>query len=133
MEWAIEDALEFGLPVAATMCIGPEGDKSGRSVGECAVRMAQAGASLVGANCLFAPFVCLDVIQSMKDALDSFHPKPFLMAKPLGYRVPDGGRCSWLDIPEFTFGVETMQITRFEARTWAREAYNLETLKVNPR
>ena len=39
MEWAIEVALEFGLPVAATMCIGPEGDESGRSVGECAVRM----------------------------------------------------------------------------------------------
>ena len=29
MEWAIEVALEFGLPVAATMCMGPGGDESG--------------------------------------------------------------------------------------------------------
>ena len=42
MEWAIEVALEFGLPVAATMCIGPLGDESGVGAGECAVRMARA-------------------------------------------------------------------------------------------
>ena len=44
MEWAIEVALEFGLPVAATMCMGPGGDETGVSAGECAVRMARAGA-----------------------------------------------------------------------------------------
>jgi len=125
MEWALEVALEFGLPVAATMCIGPEGDESGRSVGECAVRMARAGATLVGVNCLFDQFVCLDLIKAMKEALDDHKLTPYLMAQPLGYRVPDGGRCGWLDIPEFPYSVETRQITRFEARTWAREAYNL--------
>ena len=125
MEWAIEVALEFDLPVAATMCIGPGGDELERSVGECAVRMAQAGAALVGVNCLFDPFVCLDIIKSMKLALDASKLSPYLMAQPLGYRVPDGGRCGWLDIPEFPFGVETRQITRFEARIWAREAYKI--------
>ena len=39
MEWAIELALEFGLPVAATMCVGPSGygsvmDKTG-AWGDC--------------------------------------------------------------------------------------------------
>ncbi len=47
MEWAIELALEFGKPVASTMCMGPKGDASGISVGECGVRMARAGANLV--------------------------------------------------------------------------------------
>merc|ERR1719369_1898040 len=87
MEWAIEVALEYGLPVGATMCMGPGGDESGTSVGECAVRMARAGAHLVGVNCLFDPFVCLDVIKNMKVALEAFELSPYLMAQPLGYRA----------------------------------------------
>lgn len=43
MEWAIEVCKERSVPVAATMCIGPEGDLHGFSAGECAVRMARAG------------------------------------------------------------------------------------------
>jgi hypothetical protein len=46
MEWAIEVALETGMPVAATMCIGPEGDMHGVSAGECGVRMAKAGTAI---------------------------------------------------------------------------------------
>merc|ERR1712038_1480430 len=82
MERAIEVALEYGIPVAATMCIGPGGDESGVGVGECAVRMAKAGALLVGVN-------CLEVLKTMKVALDAFELSPYLMAQPLGYRVPD--------------------------------------------
>ena len=44
MEWAIEVCLESGKPVCANMCIGPEGDLHGVTAGECAVRMARAGA-----------------------------------------------------------------------------------------
>ena len=44
MEWAIEVAKATGMPVAASMCIGPLGDLHGVSAGECAVRMARAGA-----------------------------------------------------------------------------------------
>merc|ERR1711953_1552698 len=116
MEWAIEVALDYGIPVAATMCIGPVGDESGVGVGECAVRMAKAGALLVGVNCLFDPFICLEVLKTMKVALDAFELTPYLMAQPLGYRVPDGGSFGWVEIPEFPFSVEPRQITRWEAR-----------------
>ena len=44
MEWAIEVCAETGKTVAASMCIGPEGDLHGVSAEECAVRMAKAGA-----------------------------------------------------------------------------------------
>jgi betaine-homocysteine S-methyltransferase len=44
MEWAIEVCAATGKTVAATMCIGPQGDMHGISAGECAVRMARAGA-----------------------------------------------------------------------------------------
>merc|ERR1719336_1690466 len=75
MEWAIEVALEYGIPVAATMCIGPGGDESGVGVGECAVRMAKAGALLVGVNCLFDPFICLEVLKKMMGKLKHLRQK----------------------------------------------------------
>ena len=87
MEWAIEVALEFGLPVAATMCMGPGGDEAGVSAGECAVRMARAGAHIVGTNCLFDPWTLLEVMKEMKDALKLFKLDPYLMAQPNGYRM----------------------------------------------
>lgn len=46
IEWAIEVCKETSLPVAATMCIGTEGDLHNVSAGECAVRMARAGRNL---------------------------------------------------------------------------------------
>ena len=87
--------------------------------------MAKAGALLVGVNCLFDPFICLEVLKTMKVALDAFELSPYLMAQPLGYRVPDGGSFGWVEIPEFPFSVEPRQITRWEARRWARQAYEL--------
>ena len=45
MEWAIQTAKETGKPIAANMCIGPEGDMHGVSCEDCAVRMAKAGNS----------------------------------------------------------------------------------------
>lgn len=125
MEWAIEVALEFDLPVAATMCMGPGGDETGVSAGECAVRMARAGAHIVGTNCLFDPWSLLEVMKEMKDALKLFKLDPYLMAQPNGYRIPDAGSFGWCEIEEFPFAVEPRQLTRWEARKWARSAYDL--------
>ena len=41
------------------------------SPGECAVRMARAGARIVGVNCLFDPFLCLDTLRQMKEGLEA--------------------------------------------------------------
>lgn len=125
LEWAIEVAKETGKPVAATMCMGPTGDETGVPVAECAIRMAKAGADLVGVNCLFDPSILLDVVADMKKALDLFNLHPYLMVQPLGYRVPDGGSYGWVEIPEFPFACEPRQLTRWDARKFARDAYNL--------
>merc|ERR1719318_2172591 len=106
--------------------MGPDGEESGASVEQCAVRVAKAGAHLVGVNCLFDPPVCLTVMARMKEALkearlDSTH----LMAQPVGWRVPEGSSFGSPTLPEFPFSMEPRQITRWEARKWAREAYNL--------
>ena len=49
--------------------------------GECAVRMARAGADVVGANCLFDPFINLTVLKMMKERLDKENLSPFLMSQ----------------------------------------------------
>jgi len=125
MEWAIEVALETGKPVAANMCMGPTGDEEGVTVGECAVRMAKAGAHIVGVNCLFDPKMLTEVMKDMKAALDLFNLKPYLMVQPNAFMCPDGGNYGWVNLPEFPFACEPRQITRWEARKFAREAYDL--------
>ncbi|XDC76872.1 hypothetical protein R6Z07F_008045 [Ovis aries] len=40
--WAVEVLKETGKPVAATVCIGPEGDMPGVTPGECAVKLRKA-------------------------------------------------------------------------------------------
>lgn len=41
--WAVEVLKESGKPVAATMCIGPEGDMRDVPPGECAAKLVRAG------------------------------------------------------------------------------------------
>jgi len=125
MEWAIELVRSYGKPVAATMCMGPNGDADGVSLGECAIRMAKAGADLVGLNCLFDCFIMLDCMKVMKDALDKEGLKPILMCQPLGYRDPDAGDFGWINLPEFPYTLEPRQITRIEAAKYARAAYDM--------
>jgi len=125
MEWAIELCRKYNKPIAATMAIGPKGDRSGVSSGECAVRMAKAGADIVGANCLFDPWIGLETLRKMKVALDAFNMSPHLMTQPNAYRCPDCGPFGWLSLPEFPYAIEPRQITRFEVRQWARQAYDL--------
>jgi len=125
MEWAIELALRYGKPVAATMCMGPTGDGAGTPPGECAVRMARAGAPIIGLNCLFDPFICLETMRLMKNALDAEGLSPFLMTQPLGFRTPDAARYGWITLPEFPFAMEPRQITRYEAARYARDAFDM--------
>jgi len=125
IEWAIELCRKYNKPIAATMAIGPRGDRSGVPAGECAVRMAKAGADIVGVNCLFDPWINLETLKKMKVALDAFNLSPFLMSQPNAYRCPDCGPFGWLSLPEFPYAIETRQITRYEAKQWTREAYAL--------
>lgn len=125
MEWALEVATKLGKPVAASMPLGPMGEKNGVSVGECAVRMAKGGADIIGLNCLFDPKNCIETMTLMKEALDKAGIKKHLMAQPLGYRTPDVGNRGWVNIDEFPFALEPRQITRIDAAKFARAAYDL--------
>jgi len=125
MEWAIEVCLKSGLPVVASMCIGPEGDLAGVSAGECGVRMAQAGAHCVGINCHFDPFVTLRGLKIMKEAIEAKGMKVHYIAQPLAFHTPDTKKQGFIDLPEFPFGLEPRICTRWDMHRYAREAYDL--------
>jgi len=125
MEWAIEECKKTKLPVAASMCIGPDGDMHGVSTAECAIRMARAGADIVGMNCHFDPFVSLECIRKMKAGLDAAGLHPYLFIQPLAYYTPDALRQGFIDLPEFPFALEPRICTRFDMHKFARESYNL--------
>nr|AGS56949.1 truncated homocysteine methyltransferase splice variant 3 [Sus scrofa]AGS56952.1 truncated homocysteine methyltransferase splice variant 6 [Sus scrofa] len=72
--WAVEALKASGKPVAATMCIGPEGDLHGVTPGQCAVRLVKAGASIVGVNCHFDPTISLQTVKLMKEGLQAIQP-----------------------------------------------------------
>ncbi|KAK7082889.1 hypothetical protein SK128_018859 [Halocaridina rubra] len=125
IEWAIEVAKESGLPVAATMCVGINGDFAGVSPGECAVRMAKAGADIVGVNCLFDPYMTIDTIKAMKRALDFEGLKPFLMAQPNGFFTTGTGKRGYASCPEYPFAMEPRVVSRSDVHKFARAAYDL--------
>jgi betaine-homocysteine S-methyltransferase len=127
MEWAIEVCKNTGKTVAASMCIGPEGDLHGISAEECAVRMAKAGARVVGVNCHFDPFVSLDALKVMKKGLVDANllDTTYLMCQPLGYFTPDAGKQGFIDLPEFPFGLEPRICTRWDMHRYAKESWEL--------
>ncbi|XP_071440868.1 betaine--homocysteine S-methyltransferase 1-like [Hetaerina americana] len=125
IEWAIEVCKATGKPVAATMCIGPQGDMHGISAGDCAVRMAKAGADIVGVNCHFDPFISLETVRLMKEGLEKAGLKAYLMAQPLAYHTPDAGKQGFIDLPEFPFALEPRICSRWDIQKFAREAYDL--------
>ena len=53
----------------------------GVSAAECGIRMAKAGAHVVGINCHFDPFVSPECLKKMKAGLDAANLKPYLMCQ----------------------------------------------------
>lgn len=151
MEWAIQACKELVADegftkkaICASMCIGLEGDLHGVSAGDCAVRMARAGANVVGVNCHFDPVMSLDTMQVMKDALEDanllnkgapkgkggavpshMNRKVYLMCQPLAFHTPDAGRQGFIDLPEFPFSLEPRTCTRADMYKYARDAYKM--------
>ncbi|CAM9499990.1 unnamed protein product [Lampetra planeri] len=123
--WAVQTLKETGMPVAATMCIGPEGDLHGVSAGQCAVQLVKAGADIVGVNCHFDPSTSLRTVKLMKEALQAAGLKAHLMTQPLGFQTPDCNKQGFIDLPEFPFALEPRICTRWEMHRYAREAYAL--------
>jgi betaine-homocysteine S-methyltransferase len=126
IELCIETIKRANKPIAATMRIGPLGDSNGVSVEECAVRMAKAGAQIVGINCLYDIHTQLKVIKRMKAALDKEGLKPYLMIQALGWLCPEveDTLAGYLALPETPLDLDSRCLTRSEMHQFARDAWN---------
>ncbi|KXJ18991.1 betaine--homocysteine S-methyltransferase 1 isoform X2 [Exaiptasia diaphana] len=128
-EWAIEVMKETGKPVVCCLTIASSGDFNDVSVKDCTLRIARAGADVIGVNCYFDPDVCLQTIRIMKEALDEAGIKKHLITQPIGYKTPecmDGkSKLGMTGLDEFPLALETRLLTRWDCHKYAREAYEI--------
>jgi len=122
--WACEALLPTGKTIAASLCIGEMGDLHGVSTEDCARKLADAGAQVIGLNCHFGPFELNQGMQKVARALESY-PGVHMIVQPLAYHTPDAKLQGFIDLPEFPFGLEPRLATRFEMQKFARDAYDI--------
>jgi betaine-homocysteine S-methyltransferase len=117
---AAESAKKTGLPVMVTMCfeqqpVTPEG----KTPAECARALRDAGADIVGVNCLRGPELTLPIAEEMRRAVDGY-----VACQPVGYRTtaeaPD-----FTSLPQFPFELDVLQVSRREMADYARRARDL--------
>lgn len=117
---ATERAKRTGLPVVTTMSFEKEPrSNEGDSAGDCARRLLDAGADVVGVNCLRGPEQTLPILAEMRSAVEGH-----LAAQPVAYRTSD-------DAPDFTawaafpFAMDPMQLPRQAMAAFAVKARDL--------
>jgi betaine-homocysteine S-methyltransferase len=114
----VERAKATGLPVMVTMSFEHPVPRSyeGDTPGACARRLRDAGADVVGVNCLNGPEQQLAIALEMREAIDGF-----VASQPVAYRTtadePDF--TSW---PNFPYALDPMQLSRQEMAAFARSA-----------
>jgi betaine-homocysteine S-methyltransferase len=118
---ATERARLTGLAVVTTMSF--EGDPhayEGQTPAECARQLVDAGADVVGVNCIRDPAMTLPLLEEMRAAV----PDARLAGQPVAYRTtaehPDfTGRS------EFPYALDTITLSRGEMADWAVAARDL--------
>ena len=114
----VERAKATGLPVMVTMSFESAEPRTyeGDSPGDCAKTLADAGAEIVGVNCLNGPEQQLPIAVEMRGATDAY-----VAAQPVAYRTtadkPDF--TSW---PNFPYALSPMQLSRGEMADFAVKA-----------
>lgn len=114
----VERARATGLPVMATLSFEklPARTYEGQTPAEAARILADAGADIVGVNCLNGPAEQLPIAVEMRGAVDV----P-VAAQPVGYRTSPESM-DFTASGGFPFGLDPMQVTRGEMARFARDA-----------
>lgn len=117
---AVERGKKTRLPVMVTVCFENKAVTSdGQSPADCAKALQDAGADIVGINCLRGPEHTLPLIEEMRKAVSGF-----VACQPVAYRTtrekPD-----FTSVEAFPFELDPLQLTRREMAQWARQARDL--------
>ena len=114
----VERAKATGLPTMVTMSFEQVQPRSyeGDTPAECARRLAEAGADVVGVNCLNGPEQQLPIAIEMRSAVDGY-----VATQPVAYRTtveePD-----FTASPRFPYALDPLQLSRQEMADYARRA-----------
>jgi betaine-homocysteine S-methyltransferase len=117
---ATEQARTTGLPVVTTMSFEREPRSyEGASPADCARRLQDAGADVVGVNCLRNPDLTLPLVREMREAVTGY-----LASQPVAYRTP-ADKPDFTSLDEFPLALDPLQLTRAEMAAYATEARSL--------
>lgn len=114
---AVERAKQTGLPVMVTICFENKDETAdGKSAAESAKALIDAGADIVGMNCLRSPEHTLPSMEKMRKAVSGY-----LACQPVAYRTPKE-KPDFTSLPEFPYALDPLQLTRKEMGDYAVRA-----------
>ncbi len=114
---AVESAKKTGLPVMVTICFENKNETAeGKSAADAAKALFDAGADIVGMNCLRPPQHILGPMEEMRKAVSGF-----LACQPVGYRTPKD-KPDFTSLPEFPYELDPLQLSRREMGRFAKDA-----------
>jgi betaine-homocysteine S-methyltransferase len=117
---AVERAKKTGLPVMVTICFENKDETAeGKSAAEAAKALFDAGADIVGMNCLRPPAHILGPMEEMRKAVSGY-----LACQPVAYRTPKS-KPDFTSLPEFPYELDPLQLTRKEMADYALKARDL--------
>jgi len=117
---AVERAKKTKLPVIVTICFENEDiTTDGKSAAEVARALADAGADVVGINCLRSPEHTLPLMAEMRRAVPGY-----IGCQPVAYRTTHTHR-DFTSLPAFPDQLEPYQLTRREMADYAVKAREL--------
>lgn len=114
---AVERARRTGLPVMVTICFeNKDATMEGTNAADAAKTLLDAGADIVGMNCLRPPQHMLGPMEQMRKAVSGY-----LACQPVGYRTP-AEKPDFTSLPEFPYALDPLQLTRKEMGEYALKA-----------
>ncbi len=114
---AVERGKKTGLPVMVTVCFEAKDETAeGKSAADAAKTLLDAGADIVGMNCLRPPEHMLGPMEQMRKAVSGY-----LACQPVGYRTPRN-QPDFTSLPQFPLALDPLQLTRKEMADYALRA-----------
>lgn len=117
---ALECAKKTKRPVMITVSFEEKPiTTDGKTAADCARALVDAGADVVGVNCLRGPDLTLPLMEEMRKAV-----KGFLACQPVAYATP-ADHPDFTSLPAFPYGLEPYQLPRMAMADYAKRARDI--------